>query len=318
MEEKMKKLLLTLLAICLLTSSLFISCEKKEAPVAAAPAVEVADNTLEDAVNAYFENKPDHSYMIAQADIVDMVKAGEDMVLLDIRKPEDYAKGHLIGAVNVPWGMELYNQLKYIPRDKDVYINCYSGQTAGQAVALLNVAGVTARSIKYGWNFGISKVEGVGTAIETEENFLDTTKTWETDSTAIDAAYKAYYEEFASLKGTPFASNIVNEENAKKILDAVDSDVIFVSIRKPEDYAKGHIDTAINIPWAKGMNDMFASLPADKKIIVNCYSGQTAGQTIAGLKLLGYDAVSLKGGMGTAGNAPLGWANKEYPVVSSN
>ncbi|MCK5674871.1 MAG: rhodanese-like domain-containing protein, partial [Spirochaetales bacterium] len=71
-------------------------------------------------------------------------------------------------------------------------------------------------------------------------------------------------------------------------------------------------------PWGKGMNDMFASLPADKKIIVNCYSGQTAGQTIAGLKFLGYDAVSLKGGMGTAGNAPLGWANKEYPVIASN
>ena len=310
----MKKLLFTLLAIFLLTSSLFISCEKKEAPAAAAPAAKVADTTLEDAVNAYFANKPDHNYMIGQKDIVDMVAAGKDMVLLDLRKPDDYAKGHLKGAVNVPWGMELYNQLKYIPRDKDVYINCYSGQTAGQAVVLLNVAGVSARSIKFGWNFGISKVEGIGAVTETEAHLLDTAKTWETDS-AIDAAYKAYYEEFASLKGTPFASNIVSEENAKKILDSGDSDVVFVSIRKPADYATGHIETATNIPWGKGMNDMFASLPADKKIITYCYSGQTAGQTVAGLKLLGYDAVSLKGGMGVGANAPLGWINKEYPVV---
>lgn len=308
----MKKLLFTLFVICLLASSLFISCSKKEAP--AETAVEVTINTLEDAVNAYFENKPDHNYKIGQNDIVDMVKAGEDMVLLDLRKPDDYAKGHLKGAVNVPWGMELYNQLKYIPRDKDVYINCYSGQTAGQAVILLNVAGVSARSINLGWNFGISKVEGVGAVIETETHLLDTAKTWETDS-AIDAAYKAYYEEFASLTGTPFGSNIVSEENAKKILDSGDSDVVFVSVRKPDDYTKGHVDTASNMPWGKGMNDLFASLPADKKIIIYCYSGQTAGQTVAGLKLLGYDAVSLKGGMGVGANAPLGWANKEYPVV---
>ncbi|MEA1910717.1 MAG: rhodanese-like domain-containing protein [Spirochaetota bacterium] len=313
----MKKFLLTLLAVGLLASTLFISCSPKEVQkeVQAEPVVQI--DTLEIAVNGYFENKPDHNYMIAQKDIVDMVIAGEDMVLLDIRKPEDYAKGHLKGAVNLPWGIELYNQLRYIPRDKDVYINCYSGQTAGQAVVLLNVAGISARSIKYGWNFGISKVEGVEAVIETEATVLDTSKSWETDA-AIDAAYKAYYTEFASLSGTPFGSNIVSEENAKKILDSGDSDVVFVSIRKPEHYAAGHIDTAINIPWAKGMNDMFASLPADKKIIVNCYSGQTAGQAVAGLKLLGYDAVSLKGGMGTAGNAPLGWANKEYPVVTSN
>ena len=314
----MKKLLFTLLTICLISSSLFISCSQKEAPAAATPTeVTVKVNALEDGVNAYFENKPDHNYKIGQKDIVAMVKAGEDMVLLDLRKPEDYAKGHLKGAVNVPWGMEMYNQLKYIPRDKDIYINCYSGQTAGQAVLLLNVAGISARSINLGWNFGISKVEGVGEVIETEAHILDTSKTWETDS-AIDAAYKAYYEEFASLKGTPFASNIVSEENAKKILDSGDTDVTFVSIRKPEDYTKGHIDTATNLPWGKGMNEMFASLPADKKIIINCYSGQTAGQAVAGLKLLGYDAVSLKGGMGVGPNAPLGWANKEYPVVKSN
>ena len=46
-----------------------------------------------------------------------------------------------------------------------------------------------------------------------------------------------------------------------------------------------------------------------------CYTGQTAGQATAALRLLGYDAVSLNGGMGTAANAPSGWANKGFPVV---
>ena len=310
----MKKLLLILLIALIAATGAFANGDKESGN---STAVEVNINALEDAVNGYFENMPSNNYIIASTDIVAMLTAGEDLVILDIRKADDYAKGHLKGAVNVPWGMELYNQLKFIPRDKDVYVTCYSGQTAGQAVLLLNVAGVSARSIKYGWKLGISKAEGFDAVTETETHLLDTSKTWKTDST-IDAAYKAYYGEFAALKGTPFASNIVSEENAKKILDSGDSDVVFVSIRQAKDYAEAHIETATNIPWGKGMNSMFASLPADKKIIINCYSGQTAGQTIAGLKLLGYDAVSLKSGMGTGVTAPSGWANREYPVVSSN
>ena len=79
---------------------------------------------------------------------------------------------------------------------------------------------------------------------------------------------------------------------------------------------KMHIETATNIPYGKSMQKGFSALPADKKIIIYCYSGQTAGQTVAALRLLGYDAVSLKGGMGVGANAPLGWANKGYPTVS--
>jgi rhodanese-related sulfurtransferase len=63
------------------------------------------------------------------------------------------------------------------------------------------------------------------------------------------------------------------------------------------------------------MEKDFTMLPMDKKVVVYCYSGQTAGQTVAALRLLGYDAVSLKGGMGVGSNDPLGWSNKGYPVV---
>ena len=310
----MKKLLLILLIVSVSFTGVFANGSNEGT---AAPQAEVNTQAVQDAVNTYFAEMPSYSYIIKAPEVFEKINSGYDMVLIDIRKPEDYAKGHLKGAVNIPWGMELYNQLKYIPRDKDVYVNCYSGQTAGQAVMLLNAAGVQARSIHYGWNFGISKAEGYEAYSDTAEYTLDTSKTYETDP-AIDMAYRAYYEEFASLKGTPFASNIVSEANAKKILDSGDSDVVFVSIRKAKDYAAGHIAGASNIPWGKGMNEMFSSLPADKKIIIYCYSGQTAGQTVAGLKLLGYDAVSLKGGMGTKGNPKMGWKNNGYPVVSSN
>jgi len=116
------------------------------------------------------------------------------------------------------------------------------------------------------------------------------------------------------LKETTYANFKISEDNAKKALDSTDPNVMFLSVRKAEDYAKGHISGAINIPFGQGMQDSFGELPTDKKIVTYCYTGQTAGQTVAILRLLGYDAVSLNSGMGTPATPGAGWANKGFPT----
>ena len=63
------------------------------------------------------------------------------------------------------------------------------------------------------------------------------------------------------------------------------------------------------------MQEKFSDLPKDETFVVHCYSGQTAGQAVAILRLLGYDAVSLKSGMGTPATGGSGWANEGFPVV---
>jgi len=213
----------------------------------------------------------------------------------------------------MPWGPAVAAGMASVPEGAPIYLTCYSGQTAGQTVALMNVAGIPVKSIRYGYNFGISKVEGFEAAVDTVA--VELPPATRTIDPNIQAAVDSYYAEFASLKGTPFASNIISSENAKKILDAGDDSVMFLDIRRAEDYAKGHIETAVNMPYGAGMQELFASLPVDKKIIVNCYSGQTAGQTVGIMKLMGYDAASLKGGMGTPLNAPMGWVTEGFPVV---
>ncbi len=61
-----------------------------------------------------------------------------------------------------------------------------------------------------------------------------------------------------------------------------------VDLRSAEDYAAGHIEGAINLPYGKGMQENFSILPTDKTLILQCYSGQTASQTMAGLRVMGY------------------------------
>lgn len=264
------------------------------------------------AANAYFAEKPDNSYMIAQADLVEKVLANEDIFIIDMRSADDYAAGHIKGAVNITFSSMMADNLLNIPTDKEVFIYCYSGQTAGQAVATLNVAGIPARSVKYGWSFGLSKLDNIADVTETEANEI--VALGNDINPAIQEAIDAYYANLAEVKGTNFASNIVSEDNFKAMMDNGD-DYYLLSIRAQDAYDAGHIEGANLLSYGKGMQEGFATLPKDQKIVVYCYSGQTAGQTVAILRLLGYDAVSLKGGMGTAGNAPLGWSAKGYPVV---
>jgi rhodanese-related sulfurtransferase len=63
------------------------------------------------------------------------------------------------------------------------------------------------------------------------------------------------------------------------------------------------------------MQDALAELPKDKKIIVYCYSGQTASQTTAILRLLGYEAYNMAFGMGSA-ESQKGWLGAGYETVT--
>ncbi|HMA59186.1 MAG TPA: rhodanese-like domain-containing protein [Halanaerobiales bacterium] len=271
-------------------------------------------DAVEDAVNGYFANLPGDNAMIGQEAFVDKLKAGEDLVVLDIRQPDVYNEGHVKGAVNIPWGPDaMPAALDKLPGDETIYVYCYTGQTANQAVGLLNFAGFEAKSVKFGWNLGIAKVDGYEEVVETTANELG----GETDykiNEDIKTAVVDYYKGLADVSDTMFKNYKISEDMLKMALDS-DSDLMVVSIRQPSAYSEGHIEGAINIAWGKGMQEYFGQLPQDKKLVVYCYTGQTAGQAVAGLRMLGYDAVSLNGGMGTPANEPYGWSNKGYETV---
>jgi rhodanese-related sulfurtransferase len=321
----MKKWLTLLLTLVLVLS--VTACGKTEEPAASmdltdgadAPAVEepVASEPASDMdalAIAYFDNMPDHRYMISQKDFVELVKTDDAITIIDIRSAEDYGKGHVKGAVNMPWGPAIAEGLSSIPSDKPVFVYCYTGQTAGQAVMTLNMAGFDARTVSFGWNLGISKVEGVDAVTTTDAATLDA------DVTEIDAsiqeAITAYYEGLAAVSDSKYKNYKVSEDDLKAMVDLKDDSIFILSVRSAKDYAIGHIEDATNIPFAKGMANSFGTLPKDKTIVVYCYTGQTAGQATAALRMMGYDAVSLNGGMGTAANAPQGWSNHGFPVVS--
>lgn len=74
------------------------------------------------------------------------------------------------------------------------------------------------------------------------------------------------------------------------------ADYYIFDFRGAEDFALGHIKGAHNILLAN-LVDEAAAVGADKKFLLVCYTGQTAARATGAMRMLGYEAKSLKWGM---------------------
>ncbi|MEH7441874.1 rhodanese-like domain-containing protein [Bacillus sp. JJ1122] len=56
--------------------------------------------------------------------------------LIDVREPNEYSAGHILGARNIPL-TQMRTRLKEIRQDKPVYLYCQSGSRSGRAAQML-------------------------------------------------------------------------------------------------------------------------------------------------------------------------------------
>jgi rhodanese-related sulfurtransferase len=87
-------------------------------------------------------------YILA-ADLAAAVAEDRDMTIISVRSADIYAVGHIPGAINIAMD-DLLDNLDQIDPDAPIYLYCYTGHNAGQAVAVLNMLGYDAYSVKYG------------------------------------------------------------------------------------------------------------------------------------------------------------------------
>lgn len=62
------------------------------------------------------------------------------LYVLDVRAPEEYAAGHVPGAVNIPHD-QIASRLAEVPKDKDVVLYCRSGRRSALAAEVLAGSG---------------------------------------------------------------------------------------------------------------------------------------------------------------------------------
>lgn len=121
-------------------------------------------------------------------------------------------------------------------------------------------------------------------------------------TTTLDST-KRYFDD---LKNG--CNNLIDCQNLFKCIGAKE-DLFILDIRKKEDFAENLIEGSVHCEWGEVYDFIEEDiLPKDKKIVVVCYTGQTAGQVVSILRLLGYDACALKGGMVN------GWMKDSMPI----
>jgi len=311
----MQKRLWASVAVIITLLSLFVAlpllgaCGKPEEPVLVmeppptpvAPAEPAGFDAVHAAVSQYLTSGS--SWNIKAEDLFLLLNdddTSNDPFIISVRKPEDYAKGHIPGAVNIPFGDIAKNgTINALPRNKKIVVYCYTGHSGSQATALLGALGFDVLNLLHGMSSWTKDTEVAPNrftpekrkdfAFETSPNQPSDTYPYPTlDKTARGAA-QAYTK----------PKNITNEDLFMLLNDDDSSnDPFIISVRKPEHYAKGHIPGAANIGFtALAQKDTLAKIPSNRPIVVYCYTGHTGSQATALLNMLGYDATNLLFGM---------------------
>ncbi|MHB8324421.1 MAG: rhodanese-like domain-containing protein [Candidatus Dormibacteria bacterium] len=70
-------------------------------------------------------------------------------VVVDVREPYEYARGHVPGSLLIPMG-HVPMRVAELPTDKPVYVICASGARSLTAAAHMAAAGLDARSVAGG------------------------------------------------------------------------------------------------------------------------------------------------------------------------
>jgi hydroxyacylglutathione hydrolase len=77
---------------------------------------------------------------IPEVSVVQLASEKEGNVLLDVREPDEYAHGHVPGAVNLPQS-DLASKLDELPRDTRIYVICQGGYRSRRAAQFLRQSG---------------------------------------------------------------------------------------------------------------------------------------------------------------------------------
>lgn len=89
--------------------------------------------------NAQSKQGPDK---LSATEFSEKIGSLKNAVIVDVRTPEEFQKGHVPNALNLNWnGSEFDAQLATLDKDRPVYVYCLSGGRSGKAVEKMRQAG---------------------------------------------------------------------------------------------------------------------------------------------------------------------------------
>jgi len=225
--------------------------------------------------------------------------ASNDFYIIDIRSAEDFAAGHIEGAVNSSLGSIL--DAASLSGGKPIIVACYTGQTASHAVVALRLSGyANAKVLKWGmcsWNPNTaSSWQGnIGNGAIGNTN-------WKYPA---GPAGNIEFGDPTIETTAETGENILKERVAALLTGGMNKISNAEVLASPGDYFinnyweevdnthYGHIDGAYRILPMSLANGEYKYLNQSATIVTYCWTGQTSSMLTAYLKVLGYNTKSL-------------------------
>lgn len=238
------------------------------------------------------------------AEAVEKSLAGNTLVI-DMRKPEVYGKGHIKGAVNVEIGdLTDYfaNKIKPFEYDK-IILACNSGTSASYSTSLLRLMGYgnvyAMRWGMSGWNKSVENhwLPNTGSIYEENLETTDIPKAEPGDFPMLNTENTTGAEIFDERISSLFS----DYPNATISADSVFSHpekYYIINYERKDKYDAGHIPGAVRYKTGGtlGILSEMQTIPADREIVVYCGTGHNSAFVTAYLRLFGYNAKTLKFG----------------------
>lgn len=77
---------------------------------------------------------------ISSKGLQEKIRDGNDFILIDLRMPAEYSKGHIAGAINIPVA-DIEKGIGSLNKDKEIILYCKSGPWSRQAYRILKTNG---------------------------------------------------------------------------------------------------------------------------------------------------------------------------------
>lgn len=279
----------------------------KAQPPMTARAAAVLEEVLQ-LSNAYFSRFP---FISAEMVFNKIVKDGDSSYfLVSVQSADEYVKGHVPGAINIPLPqIAEAKSLARLPRDKKIVFTCDNGHRSMEAALILGQLGFETYAMSMGlsrWNSVESNITtsypgSAGYPVSTVHPSPRESAGLPVISSTGTIGREAIIERTKAILASGRNLFIDRSEVFDKAVKGSDPGYLLVSLQRPDDYAKGHVPGAINIPYSDiAKKESLSKLPYDKKIVLICYVGHWGASAAFFLNQLGYEAYDMRFGT-------LGW-----------
>ncbi len=224
--------------------------------------------------------------------------------IIDLRPAAEYARGHIRGAVSVPFeGLPEYLETKIKPFEfGKIILVCQTGQTSGYATSLLRMMGYgNTYALRWGmssWNSALAAeywMQGLSSDFEGQLEGGDVPAAPPGDLPQLNTGLSSG-DEILDLR----FRRVMAEGSQPALITAAEvfadpSKYYIINFERKDKYESGHIPGAVRYKPAAtlGILEEMQTIPADKTIVLYCGTGHNSAFASAYLRIFGYDAKTL-------------------------